>query len=238
MKFTKPNINNDPVSYKRQSSKASSLVGHLLIYLGLVALGLFLILGAAKGYRVYTSYQKINAEIPHLEAIGVTNVEDLTAEDLAQLQAHLSSISAEFELLQQEIEPLQPLLDRLGWVPVYGGDLRAAPELIATGHHFSQAAVILVDRLSDPLQKIRAPNWLSTLVVQLDDSQADLATALTLLDQSQADLSAIRVDTLSPALAQRVQVLQQFLPDLTTGVEFAAGLPPLLGIDAPRPISS
>ncbi|MCB0225983.1 MAG: DUF4012 domain-containing protein [Anaerolineae bacterium] len=234
MKFTKPNINNDPVSYKRQSSKASSLVGHLLIYLGLVALGFCLILGAAKGYRVYTSYQKINTEVSHLEAIGSRNLRDLSAEDLAQLKANLSQISAQFEQLQQEIEPLQPLLDRLGWVPVYGGDLRAVPELLAIGHNLSRTAVILVEVLSDPLLKMREPGWLSTLVIQLDDSQADLDTALTLLYQSQADMGLIPVETLSPALAQRVQAVQQLLPDLTAGVEFVAGLPALLGINAPQ----
>lgn len=233
MKIIKSDLD-DAVTPGHRRPGLSSILGHALIYLGLVTLGVGLIWGAAKGYRVYTAYQTINVEVSQLEIISAKDWRDLSTEDLARLKGGLSQISAQLELMQQEIEPLRPLLNRLGWAPVYGGELRAAPDLLATGANLSRAAVILVGVFGEPLVKLSEPDGLPALIARLNDSQTDLGTALTLLDQSQADLNAIPVDTLSPALARQIGLVQQMLPPVTTGVEVAAGLPALLGIDTPQ----
>lgn len=234
MKITKPHIEDNVVPDGHRFANLSTLFGHILLYLGLVALGVFLILGAVKSYRIYTAYQKVNVEIDRLQAIGIKDLSQISPQELAQLKDSLSQMTAQFEILQREVEPLQPLLANLGWAPVYGGDLQAAPWLVTAGYNLSRTSVIMVEVLSDPLLKRDETDWLPALVARLNDAQPDIDTALTLLDQSQTNLNRVRVETLSPELGRQVQQVQQVLPHFVSGVELAAGLPYLLGSESPQ----
>ncbi|MCB0207768.1 MAG: DUF4012 domain-containing protein [Anaerolineae bacterium] len=234
MKIIKSGRADNIIARQRFALKRSALLSHVLIYLGLVALGLVLILGVTKSYRIYAAYQKISTEIDSLQAITATDISSISEQDMAQQTATLSRMAEQFAILQREIEPLHPILDSLEWVPVYGGDLQAAPTLVATGYNVSQALVILVEPLSDAVVKIQAPNWLSETAVQLNNARPEIELALALLRQSQADLETIPVEKLSPALADKVKHLQQLLPPITSGTAFALQLPALLGMESPQ----
>ncbi|MCB0166138.1 MAG: DUF4012 domain-containing protein [Anaerolineae bacterium] len=153
---------------------------------------------------------------------------------MTRLGDSLGQAANQFDILNRETELFWPLLERSGWVPVYGGDLKAAPRLLATGRQLSHSLVILAEVLNDSRQTLKKPDWLSSLVATLNDSHADMDRALILLQQSQANLDGVPVETLTPAVAERVQLLQRFLPPMTTGAALAARLPALLGIESPQ----
>ncbi|MCB0194099.1 MAG: DUF4012 domain-containing protein [Anaerolineae bacterium] len=234
MKIINLNHNKPVVTQARGTPRLLNLLGHVLIYLGLVALGFLLILSVTKSYRIYSAAQTINAEIDHLQALTTTDISHVSEAEWLQIRTSLGRMAEQFEALHRETEPLYPLLMRLGWVPVYGGDLQAAPYLITTGTYTSHALVILVEAFGDLPRRTTEPDWLFEFVVHLDNTQPRLATALAFLYQSRANIEAIRVDTLSPALAGRVQMGQTLLPSLTSGLEFATVLPTLLGSETPQ----
>lgn len=211
-----------------------NIIAHILIYLGLVAVGLALIGLVGRGLNLYIAYQKITTEAVTLQQLATTDLSKLSERDLVELKASLNQIAIEFEFLHQQTDALQPVTERLGWLPVYGADIKAAPQLIEAGYNLSQAAVILIDVVDEPLLNIKEENWLPKLVVELDNSHQEIETAAALLRQSQVQIESVQIDTLSPSLAQRVELLQQFLPQASLALELATELPLLLGNESPQ----
>ncbi len=93
----------------------------------IAAIVLFVALGAAKGYRVYQKAQKVRVDLRELAgALSVSpNLQTLPA-----TTGRLPQVDEDLGSLQAEVKPLLWLGPMLRWVPVYGGDLAQAGDLL------------------------------------------------------------------------------------------------------------
>jgi hypothetical protein len=96
----------------------------------LIALLFFLIgtaiAGFSKGKRIYALVLALKQDVATLQALAVSP----NLETLNQSGPHLADLRSNFELLKEESAAILWLAPVSKWVPVYGGDLSAAPDLI------------------------------------------------------------------------------------------------------------
>jgi len=217
--------------------KASYFLGRLLIYLGLLIIALALVFLTIKATRVYRIYQDMAPQIASLQAVASVASTNPSELDLAQLEDSLRNTATGLEALHEELRPFLPLTRYLGWVPTYGGDIEAAPYLLAAGRDLSRAGVILLERFSPLLEypsDVEQASVLSQAVTTLAQARADLDQAEQLLQQAQTSLDAVESGRLSPLLADQVAPLQRYLPLATSGLKVAKRLPSLLGAESPQ----
>ena len=217
--------------------KASYYLGYFLISLGLPIVILVMIWLGVKAIRIYAIYRDMGPHLASLQALVSTGKADSSELDLAQLDESLRSTASGLERLHEELTPLLPLTPYLGWVPIYGGDIQAAPYLLTAGQDVSWAGVILLDRFSPLLEhgsKGEQATILPQFVALLDGSQAELDQAEALLQRAQLNLSQVDNMRLSPTMARWVAPLQRYLHPALSGLEIAKRLPALLGVESPQ----
>lgn len=211
---------------------AQYYLGHLLVYLGLLIVALVLAWLVISGIRAYTSYQATTAHLLALEeSLALDGRSGLNLLELAQTEAHLRGAAQGFDTLNEAASPFLALTPYLGWLPTYGGDLQAWPYLLAAGRDVSRAAMILFDSLTPALKPQLAA---SDIVVALTQADEDMEQAEDLLHQAQVNLNRIEVKRLSPGTAEQVGQLKAYASQALAGIQFARGLPGLLGAKAPR----
>ena len=209
----------------------SYYLGHALIYVGFLIIGLILGWLLLKANRIYTSYGQIIQQVPILES----NRADL---NLPQARTSLRTIATEVETISDELAPLLPLAPYLGWIPTYGGDIQASPDLLALGRDLSRAGLVL-DQAIPPLFEPDGGNSeqgspVPLIVNSLAASNSELVEVEALLRRDQAQIDDLDAKQLSPEVARRVEQIKVFLPEVITGLQLARELPALLGADTPK----
>ncbi|MDW8103342.1 MAG: DUF4012 domain-containing protein, partial [Anaerolineae bacterium] len=129
------------------------------------------------------------------------------------------------------------LAPALGWLPGIGGDLRAAPHLLATADHLTRAGVLTCDALSPAfglLDQGINPSALEKVLPSLAAARPALEQALGEVEQAIAAWERVDRSALSPRIARRVALLEEALPLLRVGLSAALVAPDLLGADGPR----
>jgi hypothetical protein len=115
----------------------------------------------------------------------------------------LKSLQGDLSTFKQEAQPLLWLSPRLDWVPVYGGDLAAAPALIELVGHMLDAAIYSGDAAGPLLIRLETedpaldPARLTALLVE---AQPQLLQAREEVDQALAIRRTITAERLSPRL--------------------------------------
>ena len=93
---------------------------------------------------------------------------------MAAFQNGLATLDADLAALEALAQPFLPLSTYLGWIPVIGGDIEAAPHLLAMARHTVDGARPLSDSLV-PLAKHlnQAEPGVAHLVPELIQELAD-----------------------------------------------------------------
>jgi hypothetical protein len=185
---------------------------------------------AVKAYRVYTAYRATAPHLANLQSLVSASRANPTELDVAQFEDSLRGTATGLETLSDELRPFLPLTRYMGWVPTYGGDIQAAPYLLAAARDLSQAGTILLERFSPLLEQ--ESYGMSQVVTALAQGQADLDQAEGLLLQAEANLAEVDGQRLSPRVARRVAPLQEYLPLATSGLGISKRLPGLLGSES------
>jgi hypothetical protein len=214
----------------RSSKRTPSILGRVLIYLGLLIIVLAMAWLAVKAHRIYTVYQATAPHLANLQTLVSAGNANPTELDVAQLEDSLRGTATGLETMSDELRPFLPLTRYMGWVPTYGGDIQAAPYLLAAARDLSQAGTILLERFSPLLE--HESYGMSQVVTALAQGQADLDQAEGLLLQAEANLAAVDSQRLSPRMARRVAPLQEYLPLATSGLGISKRLPGLLGSES------
>lgn len=152
---------------------------------------------------------------------------------LPQVQTATQKLANELTSVTAELQPLQPVLRHLGWVPRYGPTLAAAPDLLTTGSELTTAA-------SEGLALLKAPPLgpkqadplllLSTFFSKtLPTAQPQLTTMAGHVTRAEQALHNVPLKQLPPTLAERLSLLQPLLPLLNSGLTIGPALPNLLG---------
>jgi hypothetical protein len=208
----------------------------------LVILVLVVLLVAYTGVRLLRRANSLRAHLQQLEALSQAAPAGLALEDLERAGSHLSAMRHDLQVIQTLVGPLLPVIERLHWLPRYGDDLAAAPELLrmasgvtAAGDGAFQAlAPALEGFAASPAGTGSAATGLEQIVPVLQAAQPELLAAqqeLVAVQQARAQIDAQR---LSPQVAGLVARLDRYLPWFQTAVDGALLAPTLLGADGPR----
>lgn len=122
-----------------------------------------------------------------------------------------------------------------GWLPVVGGDLRAAPHLLTVADGLSEAGSLACDLLAPALSDVEAGGFSPEEAVSLlAAGQEEMTQAAAAVARAEEAWAQVPVASLYPPLGDRAALVERGLSLLRAGFQAAALAPPLLGTDAPR----
>ncbi|MFW6115993.1 MAG: DUF4012 domain-containing protein [Chloroflexota bacterium] len=133
----------------------------------------------------------------------------------------------------------------LGWLPAVGGDLRAAPHLLAVGDGLTEAGAIGCDVAGPVLETMAASGGAADdgastqvspagVIDLLAGGRAELEEARRAVERAQAAWERVDGRALSPKLREKASLLDRGLPLLKSGLSAAMVAPELLGGSGPR----
>jgi hypothetical protein len=192
-----------------------------------------LMLAAVLGWLVYRAdliSHRLDAIDAHLVTLQ-SSFDQPASQTL--IREHLVGLQGEINGLASDAAPFVAVAPYLRWVPVYGGDLAAAPALLRMADRLARAAVAMVDILQ-PMDANAGLESLPALAQSLAAHQAELSMVEALLLDAQAVRPSIDRDSLSPSLARRLDLVDTYLPRLRQALPLLRQMPDMLGVYCPR----
>ncbi len=148
----------------------------------------------------------------------------------------VASARADVTGLHRGAGGLVRLAPALGWLPRVGGDLRAAPHLLAMADGLTEVGAIGCE-VAGPLLGFAhgaGDSAVRSLVAALEDGRVDLDQARGAAVRAERAWQQVDVDDLSPRLAKRAPLLDRALPLMRGALSAAAVAPDLLGANGTR----
>jgi hypothetical protein len=203
--------------------KRSAII--LLSLLGLI-LG---IAGGIKARRIYNLAQKIQTNVRELQNLAVSSPR---MDNFQQAGPRLESLQRDLAFLRQETEPFLGLGPLLGWVPVHGGDLAAASDLLDLAENLTVSANEIVQAAQPGFEYLKSggaldPPQLTQIMIQ---AQPHFVEARQAFDRARISRDQIDVQHLSPEIRNLIVAdLDPVLTLVDDGLSFAASFPRLMG---------
>lgn len=213
--------------------------GCALLILCLVAV---LALGAYKVARIWPHAAALWTRAGELRALAGTDPTSLLhPQRLPWAREQLEATHADLVAVRSEIGFLLPLLERLDWVPRFGGDIAAAPALLDLAIELCDAGwwgLLGIEPVWDALMRRDQPAEQSALEAALPPlvaAQPRFAQAAKAVARARPAMARLQSHELSAPLAHYKALLDDYWPLLEGAVLLAQDLPTLLGHE--RPIS-
>ncbi|MEJ2734248.1 MAG: DUF4012 domain-containing protein [Anaerolineae bacterium] len=225
----------DPVPRPGRASSASKRVTR--VAWGSILVGSLLILGWVlfAALQLFDRAHSLQGHLGHLESLAQADGSALA--ELESAGEHLAGMRQDLEAIQSLVGPLLPVGRALGWVPQYGGDLAAAPELMdlavgvaVSGDRIFQVLSPALDVSTVPPASPLGERLLPVLVTAQPELRG-IRQELAAVEESRTHL---QISALSPPVAGLLVKLDRYLPWLQTAVDGALLVPGLLGADKPR----
>lgn len=199
----------------------------------LLALASLLTWGGIKAKRVYDLSSALWTQASQMRDQLAASPSLATAKTIGP---SLAQLRVDFDALQREAEPLLWTTRWLGWLPVYGGDIASAPDLLALTDSLLAAADQSTRALT-PLLDVYDSESLNPaeMVGLLNEAQPQLTEARLSLDLGLAARSRIDSTRLSPRAQSLLDELDSLLPLLDDGLTLALELPRLAGASTDGP---
>jgi hypothetical protein len=204
--------------------------------------GCLLLCGYGKYVRVMGHVTALRQHLRGLEAMGQDEMlAAVQGGELDPLRDELVLMGDELRALRAELGPALAVAPYLGWLPVVGHDVAAAPDLVEMAIGMSTAGDLVLGGLS-PLAVLfeeseSAASDLSAgevLAQVLWEGRPGFETALAELEQVKVRREHIDEASLSPKLEQLVLRLDKYLVLFDSGVQGLLAAPSLLGAESPR----
>jgi hypothetical protein len=197
---------------------------------------------AITGKQVLDHAFSLRSHLASLEQLAQGGTDELDLIDLEPVGQHLAGMRHDLEVIQSQVGPLLPAARLLRWVPRYGGDLVAAPDLLDIAVGVASASDRTFQSLSPALDLLSgSPGKPSPamalgqrLLPLLVEAQPELRVAQQNLVTVEQVRSRIEAGSLSPQVAGLLERLDRYLPWFQTAVDGALLAPDLLGADGPR----
>ncbi len=208
-----------------------------------------IILSVCLGILSYVKYRRVMGHLTavqlHLRNLDAKAEGDLLSRlnkaELHQLRGELVQAGDHLTGLKAELGPALALAPYLGWLPVVGADVAAAPDLLELGISVSTAGELIFEGLSPLLDILEGsaetPSQASigrALAATLADAEPQIAAAKVQLGGARQRRELISADGLSPKVARLLERLDKYLPLLDSAVRGLSLAPYLLGVDEPR----
>lgn len=200
----------------------------LLVLLSLLGLSL-LAAGGLKVRRVYHLAQTIQTDVRELQGLALASSR---VEAFQEIPPRLGALQRDLASLRAEAEPFLWLAPALGWVPIHGGDLAAAPDLLDLAENLADSADEIVQAAGPGFEALQSgaaldPPQLTQIMVA---AQPDFADARQAFDRARRAREALDVQRLSPALRTLlVDELDPVLALVDDGLSVATSFPRLMG---------
>lgn len=162
-------------------------------------------------------------------------------ETLQAIEELLRRAERELLALKGELGPLLPLVGKLAWLPVTGGDLAAVPHLLEIALSAAEAGRYVcrgARPLAEELAGIESVKVDRGLLSALKEGQEDFEEAQESVERVLSERAAINRAPLSSSLGRYVDLLDERFPLFVDGLRAARLAPDLasgfLGLEGPR----
>ena len=221
------------VSSPLRSAQRETFRRFLTITVGLLVVFLLAVAGI-KGVRIYRLMGNVRADAGTLGSLAG---EGRSLDAFDQAGPPLSALRGDLGLLQREAGPLLGLSPLFGWVPVYGGDLAAASDLLDYASSLA-ASADEAHRAARPLIGFMRESPaldLPELARLLNEAGPGLQSARAQLDRALAARERLAGARLSPRVRGLPLFDDKLVSMLDDGVSAGLSLPRLLGASAEGP---
>jgi hypothetical protein len=222
-----------PGDYRAKTPRSKAWRWAALVF-GLL-LSAFLIVGGIKAWQVYEHAMSLRQDVARLQEVLSSSSGNL--EKARRAGPLLGDVRGKFLTLKEEVGPFLWLGPLLGWVPDYGGELRASSELLEYGDALLAAADTSYQALA-PLLEPDALDGLTPadVVSIMKQAEPDLLEARADLERAMAARELIPADTLSPTVSRiLVNQLDPMVGLMHDGLTLATELPRALGASGEGP---
>ncbi len=204
------------------------------LYAALAGAALVLVLAGAKAFRIYQGLTDVQRDLAALEAFDLTS---LQPETVNQASTDVVRLHTDLVRVQTEASPFFPLTRRLGWIPVYGGDLKYADAMLATAAGAAQAASTTLEAVTPIWDAVhQQPDLGAAQLTKLVIGAAPtLRMAQTQLQDATANRQRINDARLSPDVRVLLTRADGPLTALDEALSFAVSVPGLLGATSTGP---
>lgn len=207
----------------------------------IVALACLIGFGYWKYVRIMGHVKSLTQHLGNLEARAQGDLlTSLKREEVEGVQAELAQIGQDLRAIKAESGLVLVLAPHLGWLPVVGGDVAAARELLEIGIGVSRAGELIFEGMA-PLVALFGGSETGSSVsfgeavsTTLLDGQPQFAEAQAQLDAVRQRRERICQERLSARVAQLLERFDKYFPLLETGLQGVTVAPHLLGAEEPR----
>jgi len=198
-------------------------------YLALTALLLALIFVTLKGWQIYQMVMVVKADIGQLKQVKPASFD---ADALNQIGPVLNKTHQDINALQLQVSPWLWLTDRLGWIPVYGGDLQYTGDLLETASDLTDSArqtLEIAKPIWDAMQQNGQDIKATALTQMLLDAQPSLLQAQSTLHKAMQARQRIIPERLSSTNQSLITRLDSYLTAMDETLSLALAVPDVLG---------
>jgi len=196
-----------------------------------VSLSLILVLLVGwKSFRILSLYRDFKQDVDQLQILVTSD--DVTLDVLSEAGPMLTKARADATALQSQAAPFGGLGRLLGWLPVYGGDLACAKDLLdlavnllIAGDEGFQVASPLMAAVQSEGKTLPIPEILNMLVA----AQPGLSTADQAVDEALTARAKIDIERLSNKTRPLLEKIDPYLPLLRDGMDALGAIPKVLG---------
>ena len=195
----------------------------------------------AKVWRLWRHADSLMTVLPRLEERASPDaLGNLQPADFALLTEDFSTLASDLMAIETEVGPFLPLARGLGWVPKYGGDIKAGPALVEVAGGVARVGQLVLEGLQPVLEAWKEPpsdaqgSLLERLIPPLAEAKPQLVAAQAELDKVLAARASMDGSSLSPMVANQVERLDRYLPMLQLAVRAGQLGPNLLGAEGQR----
>jgi hypothetical protein len=212
--------------------------------IALLIIGVLLILASVgiKVVRVGKSLVSLKEHLDSLEKLAEARHSSPPGpEVIVQAGTDLIGVRDDLAALQTELRPLMPLCPYMGWVPVVGGDIQAAPDLLEVAASVTDGGALLFEGVSPFFEHYqeggvnpRSSGLMKQGIHVLVSAEPNLVAARARFAAAAEAWGRVDVENLSPPVASLVERLDRYLPLIQTGVDGALIACRVMGGAEPR----
>jgi len=226
-----------PSKYRPGRRSFGQVVRPILLVLLLLILG-FGILGGLKAWQIYKQVKLVWNDASQLKSL-ISSSPDLN--QVKQAGSGLAVLRTDFDTLKSETQPFLWMGHWLGWVPVYGGDLSSAQDLMTLSDsllnsaYFSyQGAAPLINGLNDSTGTSGLTP--SKVIELLLNAQPQLASAQNELNLAVTARGHLDMARLSPNVRNLLLIdVDPLMTLMQNGLAIGMELPRVMGATSDGP---
>jgi len=203
--------------------KRSAIV--LLSLLGLV----LCVAGGVKARRMYVLAEKVQSNVRELQGLAASSHR---MDGFQKVGPRLESLRQDLGSLRRETKPFLWLAPWLSWVPVHGGDLAAAPDLLDLAENLTISANEIVQAAQPGVEYLKSDGALNPprLTAIMVEAQPHFEEARKAFDRALVAREKVDVLLLSPRVRDLiVEDLDPVLSLMDDGLSVGSSFPRLMG---------